>query len=360
MPQKKIGVVKLGWRCPNCSTMNPGPQKTCSACGNPQPENVQFENMPQQELVTDAAAVEAARKGADIHCPYCGARNPADAKTCSQCNGDLVGAAQRKSGAVVGAFSTAPAAQVPCPTCGTLNAPNAGRCVSCGAAMTGTPVPPAPVVATASPVKRSTKFWVILLGLIGLLAVGCVALISFLTRTTEITGRVTNGQWTRTINVEQLADVTKSDWKDAIPADARLGTCELKLNRTQDTPEGNYKEVCGTPYTVDTGTGYGEVVQDCQYEIFMDYCTYTAQEWQVYQPFTQTGQDFDPVWPQVILGVGQREGTRTETYTVFFDTSRGKMDYSMDNANTFLQFQPGSIWTLDVNKLGGITGFQKK
>jgi hypothetical protein len=362
MPRKTIGVVKLGWRCPNCSTMNPGPQKTCSACGTPQPENVQFENMPQQELVTDASAVEAVKKGADIHCPYCGTRNPADAKSCSQCNGDLTGAAQRQSGAVVGAFSSGPAAQVPCPTCGTLNDPNARQCISCGAAITGAQVQPAPISTPVSPTgkKRSPVFWVGLVVLVFMLLAGCIALISFLTRTKEVTGTVTGADWTRTINVEQLATVTKSDWRDAIPAGAQVGACEQRYNHTQDQPEGNFKEVCGTPYTVDTGTGYGQVVQDCQYEIYVDYCSYTAQEWQVYQPFTQSGHDFNPIWPQIILGVGQREGTRSENYTVHFDTQKGLLDYTTHDAAVFLQFQPASVWSLDVNNFGSITGFRAK
>lgn len=363
MPKKTIGVVKLGWRCPSCSTMNPGPQKTCSACGNPQPENVQFENMPQQELITDAAAVEAVKKGADIHCPYCGTRNPVDAKTCSQCNGDLVGGAQRKSGEVVGAFSSAPAAKVPCPTCGTLNEPNAGRCVSCGAGMASTPVAavPAQTPVNVPGKKRSPIFWAGLVVLICLLVGACLALIVFLTRKTDVTGTVTGGEWTRTINVEQLADVTKNDWKDAIPSGAVVGACEPRYNHTSDQPEGNnYQEVCGTPYTVDTGTGYGEVVQDCKYDIYMDYCSYATQEWQVYQPFTQTGQNFNPAWPQVILGIGQREGTRTESYKVFFNTNNGLMDYTTDNVDDFMQFTPASVWTLEVNSFGSITGFQAK
>lgn len=363
MPKKTIGVVKLGWRCPSCSTMNPGPQKTCSACGNPQPGNVQFENMPQQELITDALAVETIKKGADIHCPYCGTRNPVDAKICSQCNGDLVGGEQRKSGEVVGAFSSGPAAKVPCPTCGTLNEPNAGRCSSCGAGLATAPgkANSGSAVSALSGKKRSPLFLAGAVVLIVVLLSACIGLISLLTRTKEITGTVTGSEWTRTINVEQVADVTKSDWRDAIPAGVIVGACELRYNHTSDQPEGNnYQEVCGTPYTVDTGTGYGEVVQDCQYEIYMDYCSYATQEWQVYQNFTQTGQDLNPVWPQVILGVGQREGARTESYKIIFDTNKGMMDYTIISVDEFLQYTPASEWLLEVNSFGNITGLQRK
>src|SRR5665648_700754 len=119
MPKKTVGFVQLEWRCPNCSQMNPGPQKTCSACGSPQPEDVQFENMPQQELSTDQAMAEKARKGADIHCPYCGTRYTADASQCIQFNGHLKEGKKRESGRVVGAFKSEPVGDVACPTCGT-------------------------------------------------------------------------------------------------------------------------------------------------------------------------------------------------------------------------------------------------
>jgi DNA-directed RNA polymerase subunit RPC12/RpoP len=48
-----------------------------------------FELPNHQVLITDEAAKAKAAAGADIHCPYCGTRNPAGTKTCSHCGGDL-------------------------------------------------------------------------------------------------------------------------------------------------------------------------------------------------------------------------------------------------------------------------------
>jgi predicted nucleic acid-binding Zn ribbon protein len=368
MPRKTVGFVQLGWSCPNCSQMNPGPQKTCTACGSPQPDNVQFENMPQQELITDEAVKEKARKGADINCPYCGTRNPADAALCSQCGGDLKGGKQRQSGAVVGAFNNAPVGQKPCPTCGTPNPANNTRCSSCGASMSqpagqtpalasqapGAPLPPAP------PKKRSPLLMIGLAALLCLVGVVCIALIVFLTRTKEITGTVTGLAWERSINIEQIQPVSRSDWRESIPADASIGNCEQKVNHTQDQPEGNYQEVCGTPYTVDTGTGIGEVVQDCQYEIYMDYCEYTVQEWTVVNTSKQTGQDTNPFWPDPALAAGQRQGARTETFTAYFNTGKGTLNYSTPDLAIFQTFQPGSVWLLDVNTFGAIVDLRPK
>src|SRR5258706_16449700 len=108
MAKKTLGYMELEWTCPNCGNKNPGMVKTCKACGSPQPENVQFGVAEQAELLKDAQKIAQSQKGADIHCPFCGTRNPADARSCSQCGGDLTGGAQRVSGTVIGAAANAP------------------------------------------------------------------------------------------------------------------------------------------------------------------------------------------------------------------------------------------------------------
>lgn len=358
MPQKTLGVVQLGWRCPNCKTLNPGEQKTCVSCGNPQPENVAFESMPQQELKTDAASLQKAKKGADIHCPYCGTRNPADAKVCSQCNGDLTGGAKRQNGGVVGAFKTGPQEDIVCPTCGTRNPANSPRCKSCGSDLASTQsnagTAAANQKAKATP-KRSPWLWAVLGGLGLLVLAACVVLVFLLTRTQQISGTVAGADWSRSVPVEALINVSKQDWQENIPAGAQVGACNSRLYTTQDTPEGNSVEVCGTPYTIDSGNGVGKVVQDCQYEIYKPYCEYTAQEWQTMHTYTQTGQGFSPAWPTYTLETGQRMGTSTESYTVHFNTQKGLLDYTTSDMSVFQQFQPASTWLLTVNTFGSIT-----
>lgn len=363
MAKKTVGFVQLVWRCPNCSQMNPGPQKTCTACGSPQPDDIQFENMPQQELSTDPTLAEKAKKGADIHCPYCQTRNTADAALCVQCGGDLKGGEQRQSGRVVGAFTTEPLGEKACPTCGTPNPPNNTRCRSCGASMGQTPdqipaVQPASFQSPPPGVKAKKRSPLLVIGLIGLLCIlgmACIWLITSLMSTSEVTGTVTALEWKLSINIEQLQPVTHSDWRESIPANANIGSCQQKVNRVQDFPEGNYQEVCGTPYTVDTGTGIGEVVQDCRYEIYMDFCQYSVQEWTVVSTNSETGQDTNPFWPSVSLSADQREGAQTEDYTVYFDTEKGTLDYSTDDLAVFQTFRLGSEWLLDVNNFGGIS-----
>jgi hypothetical protein len=56
---------------------NPGLKKTCQSCGSPQPTDVAFQSKADEQLITDAQKLEQAKKGPDIHCGFCGARNPA-------------------------------------------------------------------------------------------------------------------------------------------------------------------------------------------------------------------------------------------------------------------------------------------
>src|SRR6185369_9906953 len=152
---------------PNCATNNPGLQKTCKNCGAPQPENVQFHAPTgQQELLKDEKKIAQAQKGADFHCPYCGTRNPADATTCSQCGGDLTGAAQRVSGMVVGATPNQAQGNV------------------------------APVSAPPQAVKAPSKFRIWMLLPVVALLIGCCVVAGYLVFHTEaVSAKVQNVSW---------------------------------------------------------------------------------------------------------------------------------------------------------------------
>ena len=48
MARKTLGFVPLIWQCPHCETQNPGPIKTCTSCGAPQPDNVDFKTVDEK------------------------------------------------------------------------------------------------------------------------------------------------------------------------------------------------------------------------------------------------------------------------------------------------------------------------
>lgn len=347
MARKRLGYVHLQWTCPRCETINLGPNKFCNGCGAPQPEDVEFEQRPEEVLIEDETEIARAKVGPDIHCPYCGARNPGDAKFCGACGGDLSEAEVREAGRVVGAFRDEPAAEILCPACNTPNRATAQRCENCGASL----VVPKPEVPPKMPseAKRPLRMSVIGILAIALCAIVAIVLVISGLRTEEVIGEVRSVTWTRTIPILALGPVDYEGWFDEITEDADIHDCDLKLHHTANEPSANAIEICGTPYTIDTGSGYGEVVQDCVYEIYEDWCTYTQIERMTVDAVTVTGFDLDPYWPQVTLIEGQTEGEGEETYEVVFQTEDRSYTFTTSDFNQFRQFQLNSSWVLNVN-----------
>lgn len=356
MTRKTLGYVELEWTCANCGTRNPGPNEFCNACGAPQPEDVEFEQPLDRKLITDEEKLARAKAGPDKHCPYCNARNAGDAKFCGACGGDLSEAAVRESGRVVGAHREGPVAQVNCPACGSANPASNKVCSNCGASLTkeAAEVPEPRPQPRATPARRGLGMGAIVaIGLICVIAAAAIYML-FL-RTDELVGQVQAVYWERSIPILALSEVQGQDWNDAIPSDAELGSCQLEYRYTSDEPEANSEEVCGTPYEVDTGSGFAEVVQDCVYEVYDDFCTYTVMDWMEVDTITLSGDDLTPRWPDTTnLSTDQREGDGEESYQVTFGSSEGEYTYTVSNPSEFSRFSSGSSWILKVNALGSV------
>lgn len=353
MPQETIGYVELEWTCKSCGARNPGSRKTCGGCGAAMGDQDEFQLPAQQELITDKEKVAAEEKKApDIHCPYCGARNPAGSTRCTQCAGDLTGGKKREAGKTVGALATGPVPDVPCPYCGTLNPAKATRCQKCGGVL-GRPAAPTPTPAPATGMGIPVP---LLVALGAILCIVVAVIVGLGGRTTDVTGLVQSVAWERYIEVLALQPVKHEAWVDQIPSDGQKGTCTNKLRRTQDDPAPGAVKVCGTPYVIDQGTGKGKVVQDCQYQIYDSWCEYTRQEWRpLATPLVAQGTDLNPVWPAVRLASGQKEGERTEVYKVIFNVEGKQYTYTAENATDFARFTPGSRWNFKVNAFGDIS-----
>ncbi len=355
MAKKTVGYVELEWTCPNCSSKNPGMSKSCETCGAPQPEKVQFELGQSRELISEPARQQAAAKGADIHCPYCGTRNPADAQVCAQCGGDLTEGVKRESGKVL---SAAPIqnGEKPCPSCGTPNPAGSGKCSACGALL-NQPQAALPTQAMTKPAAVSQPMgffrpWMAL-PIIAIFLLICVVLGILLFRTETMTGVVQQVNWQRTIAIEAMRDVTRETWRDQVPQEGKILSCKQEFRTRQDNPAPNAKEVCATEY-VDKGNGVAEVVETCYYEVYDDLCKYTLKEWQQVDQAVAEGSDQSPAWPVVNLSNGQREGSRAERYVIYFETNAGIKEYTTDSEALFAQLQPGSEWTLSVNSFGQV------
>jgi DNA-directed RNA polymerase subunit RPC12/RpoP len=357
MTKKTVGYVGMEWTCPTCGNRNPGLTKKCTTCGTAQPENVQFEQATQDVLITDQAVIAQAQAGPDVHCPYCGTRNTAGAPKCKQCGGDLTGAKARESGRVVGGMRKEPAPPVKCPACATENPATALKCANCGAALAK---PPAAAPAAARPAPKMNPMILIAVGAIALVL--CVVLFVVLGsgrgKTEQVAGTVSDVQWRRVIALQALMPITLQDWRDNIASDAQIGRCEDRLYQTVDEPAPDSVEVCGTPYVLDTGTGVGEVQQDCQYEVYREYCQYTSLGWQAIAPIVLAGSDFNPQWPAERLGEEQRESGRSEEYVVTFQTENGPAQLTVSSLEQFQRFAEGSEWMLEVDGRGRVVGVE--
>jgi hypothetical protein len=356
LTKESIGYVRLEWTCPNCGSKNPGPEKSCGNCGAAQPDDVKFEQPAQETVISDEEEIARAKSGPDIHCAYCGARNPATAETCSQCAADLTEGEARASGQVLGAHRARPAKRVPCPSCGALNAATDLECSQCGASMARRE--PEPQVQ-AQPAKAQSNSCMLIAGIaIAAAVVLGIVFILLSMRTQDVSGRVQGISWTRSIAIEELGPVTYETWRDEIPGSAEMGTCTDKVHHTQDQPAPNSNKVCGTPYTVDTGSGYGEVVQDCQYEVYEQWCEYVVQEWRVVDEVKIEGSDLNPQWPAMALAAGEREGPREEGYKCIFDADGKTLTYSTNDPAKYARCIIGSRWILKVNTFNAVTGIE--
>ncbi|MCC6456378.1 MAG: zinc ribbon domain-containing protein [Caldilineaceae bacterium] len=350
MAKKSLGFVELEWVCPTCNSRNPGSSRTCQGCGSPQPPDVKFVAPGQANITKDEEVARQATAGPDIHCPYCDARNPAGAKVCKQCGGDLTQAEARPAGELVRNFTTAGPGVVKCTTCGTENPANLRTCKNCGAPLPVVKPAPAPKPQAAG----GNSCLLIGIGVVVLLVIG-VFLFMMLggggERTTTV-GTVVDSRWVRTIQIMGLRPREYTGWLDDIPADATLGACTDEVRAVVQEPVANAREVCGTPYAVDQGTGFAEVVQDCVYEVLEQQCRYTVNEWQPVDVVTEEGSGFNPTWPS--LTGRQREGERTEQYQCVFTV--GDTTYVYET-RTFAEYQhclPGSSWTLETNASGRV------
>jgi len=349
MQRKSKGFVQLEWVCPNCDARNPGPEKTCQKCGAPQPENVQFQRAAEEKIITDEKSAAVAKVGADIHCGFCGTRNPGNSVTCSQCGADLKEGKARQAGNVLQAAPTPPKV-VRCPNCATENPGAASTCSNCGAPLTKAATPsPAPVKPAVTPAPKPKGMNLLLVGgIVAFLVVCCLAILFlFVFPSRTVDGTVANVYWQTSVPLQEVRPVDHNNERGNPPSDAYNVSC-----RTEE------QEVCEQK-TIDKGNGYGEVVEDCHTETDQ-FCSYTVDEWTTIQTYDLDGNDLYPVYADPTLSSSdQRVGSASVTMSVYFDTSDGQINYSPNSLSEFQQFEIGSTWKLSLNAVGGVVKVEK-
>jgi len=347
-------IVELEWVCPNCDGRNRGSIKTCQNCGAPQPNNVKFQRAADEKIITDANVIAAAKAGADIHCGFCGTRNPATAVNCSQCGGDLKEGQARQAGQILQAAPPA-LKVVTCISCGAENPGSERTCKQCGSplprvAASAATSHPMPVQAIASPAMKTQPKktnWLLFGGIGAFLLVCCIAIFALLVIPSKsVNGTVTDVQWQTSVPVQEVQAVNYSNERGSPPSDAYNTSCHTES-----------EEVCEEK-TVDQGNGFAEVVKECHTNN-TQYCDYTVDEWKTIQTYTLDGNDLFPVYDDPGLFNGQRLGSQTQSLTVTFSTPDGQETYTPDSTTEFQQFEMGSTWTLKLNALGSVVSVER-
>jgi hypothetical protein len=353
MARKVTGYIELYWKCPSCSNENMGSHAYCMSCGAPQPKNAGFHQGAKQQLLTDAEKLRRAKAGADIHCGFCGTRNPATGTACAQCGADLKQGSKRSAGKVLGAFSEGAVEPVACANCGTMNAGTRMKCGNCGSALSHAAKPAKAAAPVAAQPMDPKMLWI---GG-GVLLFLCAIIYFLFLRTNNIVGTVTNTSWQTSVVIEAYGPVHGEDWLEALPAGAWDVSCSLELSSVESQPpaSGNYEEVCGTPYTVDTGGGYAEVVQDCEYQVYEDYCSYTIDTWSTVDTVELQGFGLQAEMPSsTILMSNQRFGAEQAIYECIFEANGSSYSYQTDSWQQYQRCVQGSRWNLEVNSLGSV------
>ena len=351
--KRTLGYIQNEWTCPNCETRNKGGDKDCANCGAPQPDNVQFELGADQNFVTDESKIQAAQAGADIHCGFCGTRNPATAEACSQCGADLKEGKAREAGRIMHSPPPAPK-NIKCTNCDTNNPGTNTTCSNCGAALPkavkapqAQPVAQRPVMSGAKPAPKKKTNWLLIGGIFGLIALCCVVIgFLFIVPTSSVQATVSAVHWQTSVPLQEIRSVNHSNERGSPPSDAYNISCHDES-----------RDVCEQK-TVDRGNGFSEVVEECHTES-QQYCSYTVDEWTTIQTYTLEGNNLNPVYDAPNYASDQRLGNESEELRVTFSTENGPETYSPGTVSEFQQFSIGSTWNLKMNALGGIVDVGK-
>jgi len=351
MSKRSGKFIQLEWECPQCDGRNPGPEKSCLSCGAPQPDDVEFVAPAERKYVRDEKSLKAARAGADIHCGFCGTRNPGNAETCSQCGGDLAEGERRKAGGEV--RQRAAEKMVRCPNCEAENASSNHSCAECGAPLARQKISSSQLdtkgmkISGGAKEKASPRKRGFIIGAVLAVIALCVAGAVFLFAPSEsVAGIVSDVRWQTSIAVQEQQEVRHDNETGSVPSDAYDVSCHTES-----------EEVC-TEREVDQGNGFAEVVQDCETRS-EEYCSYTAMEWQTLETLTLDGNDYNPNYASPSLSSEQRLGDDSVEYSVFFSTEKGIIDYDPDDLDEYRQFQSGSNWMLNLNRLGVIVSVER-
>ncbi|HEX2190223.1 MAG TPA: hypothetical protein VHG51_15050 [Longimicrobiaceae bacterium] len=347
-----MAVREGRWDCRSCGTVGVrGRDVACPHCGTPRPKGVRFYLPEDAQEVTDAEQLRQAAAGADWVCEHCGAGNRALAAECGGCGAPLGGSGRLET------HEYAP-----------------GEVPRGGARRAAAPPPPPPSTRRGGGFRRALRWGV------GLAGVGAAV---WVFSPKEVPATVADRSWERTVQVERYRTVTEVDW--TLPSGGRelgreravrryervLDHYETRTRRVSDRVQtGTETYTCGT---VDEGNGYFRDKTCTRPTYTTEYRTesyeepvyrqepvwgtryrYEIERWKPERLVRASGGSGDlPDWPATgLAGSREREGGRTESYTVVFRDGGGKEYVKTLPQREWERYAPGAAVTLKVG-MGG-------
>ena len=111
-------------------------------------------------------------------------------------------------------------------------------------------------------------------------------------RTSDTVAQVTSAHWERSIDIIAPCRCATRHGANQLPAAAANVSCRQEFRYTSGEPvDGVARSLRYTLY-VDTGTGMGRVVQDCEYQVYDDMCSYTTLQLAVINTVVSQGAGF--------------------------------------------------------------------
>lgn len=347
------------WDCQYCgATGIRGRQKVCPNCARSRPEGTTFYIPEDETELNDDSIILEALKGADWICAFCGSSNPADSDVCRHCNAPREATSARQE----------------------VKTYDAGAAPRSGDMDLDAPPPPRPQPTAVAQKRPAWLPIAIGVGALILLVFLCGGF--FLFRTTEETVMVDHYDWERAVEVEAFLTVEEEDWlvpeggreldsrREIRRYDQRLiGYDTVQRQVAEQVQVGTNTYVCGQR---DLGNGFFEdimcsdPVYETQYRteteqvpiyedvpVYDTLYTYEIDKWvDEYEWATASGMDHDPFWPDTNLAENEREGTRTEDYSIVFVSDEGDaytLEFPLDE---WLAFEVNTPYDLKVNGLG--------
>jgi hypothetical protein len=100
------------------------------------------------------------------------------------------------------------------------------------------------------------------------------------------------------------------------------------------------------------------MVQDCEYIVYDDYCSFSVIAILPLRTVVETGRDTNPRWPQPQLAADQQLGQRSERYQIIFEVDGKQYTVTTSTLDEYLRYQAGTEWQVEINGFGDVVSIE--